>query len=95
MKRMYPLKSLTFHIGWKIADLLDFKQMSDFERAKETIALLTWNIARAYKLEKDIGVIAVGRRATFVVYDGIPGTLEAKVRLVVDGKYADSNTEQF
>lgn len=71
--------------------------MSDFERAKEAVALLTWNIAKAYQLEKEIGVISVGRRATFVVFDGngVPGTLETKVRLVVDGKYSDSNTEQF
>jgi imidazolonepropionase-like amidohydrolase len=69
--------------------------MTDFEKGKEAISLLTWNIAKAYKLENYVGKIMVGKRANFVVYDGTPGTLEAKVRLVVDGEYLDADTEQF
>lgn len=72
--------------------------MSEFERAKAAVGLVTWNIAKAYKLEEleqAVGRLSVGRRANFAVFDNTPGTLEAKVRLVVDGRYIDSATEQF
>jgi hypothetical protein len=88
-------RGLIWEAGWKIADSKDFKNMSVFEFAKNSAALVTWNIAKAYNLQDVAGEIRVGMKPNFVVYDGVPGTLQAKVKLVVDGDLIESKTEQY
>ena len=93
------VRGLIWEAGWKVADSIDYKNLSNFEIAKRTAALVTWNIAKAYKLKSHhlntTGEIAVGQRPNFVAYDGIPGTLDAKVILVVDGDLMETDTTQY
>jgi adenine deaminase len=85
------VRTLIWTAGWAVADL--GTELSDFEFAKATIALLTWNIAKAFKM-KERGEIKVGQKPNFVVYDGVPGTYRAKVVLVADGDVIEQNTDQ-
>ena len=89
------VRGLIWEAGWKIADSTKYKNMSDFEFAKEVTSLVTWNIAKAFNLEKTVGEIRIGLKPNFVVYDGIPGTLKAHVILVVDGELMETKTEQY
>ncbi|KAJ3306445.1 hypothetical protein HDV03_005055 [Kappamyces sp. JEL0829] len=89
------VRGLIWEAGMIYYGLNDYEKWDTFRRAKEAVALVTWNVAKAYGLDAKIGTIAVGRRPNFVVYDGPPGTLEAKVRMVVDGELVEVDTEQF
>jgi hypothetical protein len=87
------LRGLIWEAGWKVSDFSDRPKMNDFEFAKQVVSLVTWNVAEMYGI--DAGTIAVGKRANFVVYDGVPGTLSAKVKLVVDGDLIETETTQY
>jgi imidazolonepropionase-like amidohydrolase len=89
------IRGLIWEAGWQVADFTGYETFTDFEIAKKSAALVTWNIAKAYGIEDIAGTIAVGRRATFVAYQGVPGTLSAKVKLVVDGDIIESQTDQI
>lgn len=89
------IRGLIWEAGWLVSELIGFDKMNDFERAKEAISLLTWNIAEAFSLDHEIGFISLDKKPNFVVYDDVPGTLQAKVRYVIDGELIEVNTEQF
>ncbi|KAJ3320467.1 hypothetical protein HDV06_005290 [Boothiomyces sp. JEL0866] len=89
------IRGLIWEAGWIVADLPNYHELSDFEKAKHAASLLTWNVAKAFKLEGLVGTIAVGSPARFVVYDDIPGTLEAKVTLVIDQEIVENETNQY
>ncbi|KAJ2991746.1 hypothetical protein HDV02_003499 [Globomyces sp. JEL0801] len=89
------IRDLIWEAGWQVADLPNYEELTDFEKAKEAASLVTWNIAKAFKIDDQVGTIEVGRRANFVVYNGLPGTLDAKVQLVVDGDLFESDTDQY
>jgi hypothetical protein len=89
------VRGLIWEAGWQVADLPGYDSFSDFEIAQRTAALVTWNAAKAFGIDDVVGTIEVGRKVNFVVYDGVPGTLAAKVILVVDSDIVESNTEQY
>ena len=89
------IRGLIWEAGWMVSDLQEHQKMNQFEFAKEVASLLTWNIAKALQLEDKVGSIRLGMKPNFVVYDGVPGTLSAKVRLVVDGEKIENDTDQF
>ena len=86
------VRTLLWDAGWTVADL--HEDLSGFEFAKESIALVTWNIAEMFGLQDRVS-IKVGEKANFVVYDGVPGTLSANVVAVVDGTVVENDTEQL
>lgn len=85
-------RGLIWEAGWQVS-LLD-RDYSDFEFAKQAAAFVTWNVAKAFGL-KTRGTIQVGQLANFVVYSGVPGRLNAKISLVVDGALVETNLEQL
>ena len=87
-------RGLIWEAGWAIKDLTSSDQFSDFEFAKKAIALVTWNVAKAFGIEHR-GLIQVGQPPNFVVYNGVPGTLKAKVSMVIDGELVETNTAQY
>ncbi|KAJ3273639.1 hypothetical protein HDV01_004248 [Terramyces sp. JEL0728] len=89
------IRGLIWEAGWIVADLPNYHELSDFEKAKHAASLLTWNVAKAFKLEGLVGTINTGSPARFVVYDDIPGTLKAKVTLVVDQDIVETDTDQY
>ena len=89
------IRGLIWEAGWKIADSVDYKKLGEFEFAKRAAALVTWNIASAYGISDLVGEIRVGQAPNFVVYDGVPGTLSAHVKLVVDGDLIETNTVPY
>jgi hypothetical protein len=46
-------------------------------------------------MDSKIRSIEEGSNPNFVVYDGTPGTLEARVRMVVDRELISIDTDQF
>jgi hypothetical protein len=80
------IRGLIWEAGWQIADLPGYTTFTDFEIAQRTAALVTWNIAKAFGIEDLVGTIKTGQKPNFVVYSDVPGTLSAKVLLVVDGE---------
>jgi hypothetical protein len=89
------VRGLIWEAGWQVADLPGYESFTDFEIAQKTAALITWNVAKAFGIDDVVGTIKVGRKPNFVVYNGVPGTLAAKVTLVVDSDVVESNTAQY
>jgi hypothetical protein len=89
------LRGLIWEAGWAVSDLA--LEQSEFERAKQAVGMITWNVATALGISCDRcrpGTISVGQRPNFVVYNRVPGTLGAKVVFVQDGDLVAVNPSQ-
>ncbi|KAI8904734.1 hypothetical protein EDD86DRAFT_212675 [Gorgonomyces haynaldii] len=86
------IRGLIWEAGWQIEDA--YEDLSEFEKAKKAVALVTWNVANAYGIPERAS-LRVGDKANFVVYSGRPGSLEARVVLVVDDDVVETETEQL
>lgn len=81
-------RGLIWEAGWALADApLDLS-------VQDVVGMVTWNIASAYGLDKDVGRIREGAKAGFVVYGGTPGELSSKPLMVVDGSWTTCNPSQ-
>ncbi|KAI8928128.1 hypothetical protein BC831DRAFT_449924 [Entophlyctis helioformis] len=85
------VRGLIWEAGWAVSDRN--ANLTDFEFAKESVGLVSWNLAEAYGFLPRTE-IAVGRPANLVVYDNVPGTLKAHVRAVVDTTTVECQTVQ-
>ena len=81
-------RGLIWEAGWALADApLELT-------VQDVVGMVTWNIAKAYGLDKDSGRVHVGTRADFVLYGGTPGELSSKPLMIVDGAWTTCNPSQ-
>lgn len=92
-------RGLIWEAGWAATEYFESLSITtpvpdEFAVAKFAVSLATWNIAKAFKLTSNRGNIQIGEHANFVVYDGVPGTFDARVLLVVDTDVVESSCSQ-